>query len=132
MSDEVDFYMQIIMKTWYKFMLWFWWEWPSITKVPKIASLQCFYNISKKSLKWNWFFVCRYTSKFPTNWYQPFGHQSFLQGNAIITAIIISKKKFWIEFILCIQVNVKVSTSWHYRFLWKWPKYEVGNIFSIY
>ena len=27
----------------------FWWVWSSIAKVPKIASLQCLYNIPKKS-----------------------------------------------------------------------------------
>ena len=27
-----------------------WWEWSSILKVPKVTSLQCLYNISKKKL----------------------------------------------------------------------------------
>ena len=31
-----------------KLIVWFWWGWSSIPKVPKIASLQCFLNISKK------------------------------------------------------------------------------------
>ena len=25
------------------------------------------------------------------------------------------------DFIFCLQINMKVSTSWHYRFLQKWP-----------
>ena len=36
----------MIMKTW---RAW-WWEWSSILKVPKVTSLQCLYNISKKKL----------------------------------------------------------------------------------
>ena len=34
------------IKTW---RAW-WWEWSSILKVPKVTSLQCLYNISKKKL----------------------------------------------------------------------------------
>ena len=42
------------------------------------------------------------------------------------------------EFTFCMHVNIKVSTSWYYRFWWKWPdipkylKYEIGNIFAKY
>ena len=31
----------------------------------------------------------------------------------------ISKKKLGMEFIFCMQINIKTSTSWHYRFWWK-------------
>ena len=41
------FCMQVSIKTYYKLILWFWWGWSSISKVPKIASLQCLHNISK-------------------------------------------------------------------------------------
>ena len=37
----------MIMKTWRAWRTW-WWEWSSILKVPKVISLQCLYNISKK------------------------------------------------------------------------------------
>ena len=43
--------MQISMKVCYKLILWFWWGWSSFPKVPKIASWQCLYNISKKELR---------------------------------------------------------------------------------
>ena len=39
------------------------------------------------------------------------------------------------EFIFCMQKNIKVSTSWHYRFRWKWldmskvPKIENWQYF---
>ena len=36
------------MKACYKLIVW---EWSKIPKVPKIASLQCLYSISKKKLK---------------------------------------------------------------------------------
>ena len=53
MSDDVDFLhagkheslLQIDT------MILMGWEWSSIPKVPKIASLQCLYNISKKELE---------------------------------------------------------------------------------
>ena len=35
----------------------------------------------------------------------------------------ISKKKLGMEFILCMQINVKVSTSWLYRFLMEVARY---------
>ena len=31
------------------------------------------------------------------------------------------KKKLGLEFITCMQINMKVPTSWYYRFWWKWP-----------
>ena len=46
----------------------------------------------------------------------------------------ILKKKLGMEFIFCMQKNIKVSTSWHYCFCGQTcPKYlksEVGNIFA--
>ena len=51
-SDAVDFLHtekhESLLQTETKI---FWWGWSSIPKVPKIASLQCLYNISKKKLK---------------------------------------------------------------------------------
>ena len=43
--------MQIGMKACYRLIVWFWWIWSSIPKVPKIATLQCLRNILKKKLK---------------------------------------------------------------------------------
>ena len=48
---EVDFCMQISRKACYKFILWFWWPCSSIPKVPKIASWQFLYNISKEKVR---------------------------------------------------------------------------------
>ena len=45
----------------------FWWVWSSIPKVPKIASLQCLYNISKKKL-WMEFFMKFIKIKISTSW----------------------------------------------------------------
>ena len=41
---KLVFCTQISMKACYKLMVWFWWGWPSIPKVTKIANLQCLYN----------------------------------------------------------------------------------------
>ena len=45
---KLIFCMQVSMKTCYKLILC---RWSRIPKVPKIASLQCLYSISKKNLK---------------------------------------------------------------------------------
>ena len=134
MSDKLIFCMQISMKAWYKLILWFWWGWWRITKVPKITSLQCFYCISKKKVRDEDDFLDEEK------------HQSFLQVNINILGIkffckvmlslligmiilkvlkvtslqylySISKKKLGMEFILCMQINIEVSTSWHFCFL---------------
>ena len=45
----------------------------------------------------------------------------------------ISKKKLGKKLIFCIQMSIKVCTSWDYCFWCKWPKYpkkEVGNLFA--
>ena len=55
------------------------WGWASILKVPKIASLQCVYNISEKKLEMKLIF-CMQINKFPKSLFQHFGHQRFLQG----------------------------------------------------
>ena len=40
----------------------------------------------------------------------------------------ISKKKLVMEFIFCMQINIKVSTSLQYRFWWKCPDmFKVPN-----
>ena len=45
-SKKLMFCMQISMKACYKLIQWFWWGW---SKIPKVASLQCLYKISKKN-----------------------------------------------------------------------------------
>ena len=34
---------------------------------------------------------------------------------------ITQSNKLGIEFIFYMQINIEVSTSWYYRFWWKWP-----------
>ena len=58
-SHEVDFLHAGTYENLLKLILWFWWRWSSISKVPKIASLQCLYNISKKKLVISWYFACK-------------------------------------------------------------------------
>ena len=56
---KLTFCMQVSMKTYYELILWFWWRLSSIYKVPKIASLPCLHNISKKKIGISWLFTCR-------------------------------------------------------------------------
>ena len=144
------------MKVSCKLMLWFWWGYSSISKVLKIASLQCLYNISKKKLEMK--LIILHTDK----------HQSFLQVNfsnlgiKVFYKVILSllmgmikhsqstqSNKFAISFehlkkevrngslFFGKQINIKASTSWHYHFWWKWPdmskapKIGISDIFAM-
>ena len=118
----------------YKLILWFWWGWSRISKATKIASLLCFYSISKKKLEMKLIFCMQISIKitykvistlwapmFPTRWYY---HYWWAWSNILKVLKVtilqrlcnISKKKLEMEFIFCMQINSKVSTSWHYRF----------------
>ena len=44
----------------------------------------------------------------------------------------ISQKKLWMAFILCMQINIKVSTSWYYYFWWKWPHKSIATASLFY
>ena len=44
----------------------------------------------------------------------------------------ISQKKLWMAFIWCMQINIKVSTSWYYYFWWKWPHKSIATAFLFY
>ena len=133
------------MKGYYKLILWFWWGWSSIAKVTKIASLQCLYNTSKKKVDEVFFHTNKYqsflqlisalsASKFPTRWYchssWPWSSISKYSRYQVCNVFTISqKKKLGMEFVFCIQINIKVSTSWQYSFLWKWP--DMSKVPSI-
>ena len=48
-------------------------------------------------------------------------YSQITQKGCIIFTIL-QKKKLGVEFIFSMYINIKVSTSWHYSFLWKWPE----------
>ena len=121
---KLIFCMQVSMKACYKLMVW---EWSRILKVPKIASLQCLHNISKKKKKAEVDFL---DAEFHKSLFQHFRqHLSFLQGwqyyyqwawssvfkllkvTSLQCLCSISKKKLGMEIIFSMQINVKVSTS---------------------
>ena len=58
-------------------------------------------------------------------------HSQSTQSNKFAISLQYLKKKLGMEFIFCMQKNIKVSTSWHYRFRWKWLDMskvpEIGN-----
>ena len=65
-----------------------------------------------------------WTSKFATRWYCHYwwvwlSILKLLKVTSLQYHLNISKKKLGMEFIYCMQINVKVSTSWHYHFWWK-------------
>ena len=129
-----------------KLILRFWWGWSSILKVPKMTSLQCLYNISKMKLEMKLIFSMQISfSKVDFN---TFGIKvSYKVMLSLLMDMIkisqstqvtslqclynISKKKLGMEFIFCLQINIKVPTSWHYRFWWRWPQMskvpEIGS-----
>ena len=62
-------------------------------------------------------------------------HSESTQSNKFVISLQYLKKELGMEFIFCMQKNIKVSTSWHYRFRWKWldmfkvPKIENWQYF---
>ena len=79
----------------------------------------------KRSERWSWFFACRFTSKFPKNLFEHFGHEIFLQGlyyhwcawSSILKSLKVtgsqylynlSKKKLGMEFIFGMEINTKL------------------------
>ena len=135
-SDAVDFCMQISIKTCFKLILWFWCRWLSIPKVPRISSLQCLCNISKKKSEMKLTFCMQinikvsyklistlWASKISTRWY----YHYWWAWSSILKVLKVRilqylynnwKKKLGMEFIFCMQINIKTSTSCHYRFWW--------------
>ena len=137
---KLVFCMQITMKICCKLILWFWCGWSSISKVPKVASLQCLYNISKKKLEMMLIFCKQintkvsdklistlWSSKFLTRWHNhycwPWSSILKVLKVTILKYVYknITKKKLGMEIKhFCVQMNIKVTTSWHYCFSWKW------------
>ena len=126
---KLFFCMYISMKTGHKSILWFWWVWQSIPKVPKIASLQCLYNISRKkklemklifgmniSIKGSYKLISTlWASKFPPRqYYHHWWAWSIILKELKVKSLQylynISKKKLGVDFI------IKGSTSCHYPF----------------
>ena len=132
---KLIFYMQISMKVSYKLILSFFMGMIKHYQSSQNNSFQCLCSISKKKLKIKLIFCVQINIKVPKSWFQHLGHQSFLQVDASVIdghdqvlkitnlqyLCNLSKKTLWLEFIFCMQINIKVSTSWHYDFWWKWP-----------
>ena len=91
--SEVDFLPADKDKVSYKLILWFSWGWSSITKVPKIASLQCLYNISEKKLE---VISCMqinikvWASKFPVRWY----YQNWWAWSSILKVLKVTNLQY--------------------------------------
>ena len=47
-------------------------------------------------------------------------HSQSTQSNKFAISLQYLKKKLGMEFIFCMHINIKVSTSWYFRFWWKW------------
>ena len=48
-------------------------------------------------------------------------HSQSTQSNKFAKSLQYLKKRLGMELIFCMQINIKVSTNWHYRFQWKRP-----------
>ena len=123
---KLTFCMQIRMKSYCKLILWFWWRWSSISKVPKIASLQCLYNISRDEVDF------LHLDKFQSGLQVNFNTCGTKVGYKVILWLLISmmkhsqifqsnnfanfcnmSRKLEMEFIFCMQTITKVSKNWH-------------------
>ena len=56
-------------------------------------------------------------------------HSQITQSNKFAIYLQYLKKNLGMEVIFCMQINIKVSTSWHYQFWWKWP--DMSKVFKI-
>ena len=100
---------------------------------PQIASLQCLYNILKKKLDEVDFLHVDKHQSFQQVDFNNLGikvfykvilsllmgvikHSQITQSNKFAISLQYLKKKLGIEFIFCMQIKIKVSTSWHYHF----------------
>ena len=120
------FCMQVSMNFFCKLVLWFWWGWSNISKVLKTASLQCLYNISKKKLGMKLIFL--HADKHKSDLMSMMKYSQSNQSNKLANLCNIPKRKFGMEYIFCIQINIKGSKSQHYRFWWKQP--DMPKIFK--
>ena len=49
-------------------------------------------------------------------------YQSFQNIKFALPLRCLKKKRLEVKLIFCMQINIKVFTDWHYRFLWKWSE----------
>ena len=85
-----------------------------------IFCLQINIKVSYKLVSTLW------VSKFPTrsyyhNWWALSSILKVREVTSLQCPYNILKKKLGIVLIFCLQINIKVSSSWHYCFWWKWP-----------
>ena len=53
------------------------------------------------------------------------------QSNKFAISLQYLRKKLGMEVLFGMQINVKVSTGWHYPFSWKWPDmFKISKIGS--
>ena len=105
---KLTFCMQKSMKASYILVLWFWWGWSSIPKITKIASLQCLFNISKKLEMKLIFNSLGINVSYKVTLSLLMGiikHSQSIQSLQYLYKI--SKKKLGMEFIFCMQINIK-------------------------
>ena len=133
---QLIFCMQISIKTWFKLIpsFWssscFWWSrCSSIPKIPKIASLQ-FFTISQKEARDKVDLLHADNNQsflqvdLSTKWYYHYSWAFILKVLKVTSRkylYSIWKKKLRMEFIFCMQINIKTAASRYYCFWWKQP-----------
>ena len=110
------FCMQISMKACYKMIAWFWWRWSGIFKVPKIASFQCPYDISKKNWEMKFIISMRINIKILLQ----VAFQHFGLGIKLSYRVILSLLMGLIQ-------HCQSSQSNKYGISWQYLKKEVRN-----
>ena len=133
-SDEIDFLHPDKHKSLLQINTMVLTEMVKYSQSSQNSKLAMYYNISKKKLEMKLLFCMQINVKvsyklfstlwalmFPTSWYYHFwwAWSSIFKVLKVITLQYlynISKKKLGMCFIFCMQINIKVFTSWHYRF----------------
>ena len=140
------FCLQLSMKTYYKLILSFWWGWSSISKVSKTASLQSLQYLKNEVRdEVDFLHADKHQSGLPAD-FNTFSTKASpkvilsllmsmmknfqsTQSNKFSNLCNISEKKLGMEYTCCIQINIKVSKSWHYLFWWKQP--DISKVSKI-
>ena len=137
------FYMQISIKACYKLIPWFWWGQLSIPQVPKIASLQCLYNVfaDKHQSFLQVDLGIKVSYKVMSLLMDMITHSQGNQSNYLYNIFTISQKNEWMKImndvIFYIEINIKFSTTWHYCFWRKRsdmstvPRMGTSNFYNI-
>ena len=108
----------------------FWWRWSNIPNVPKIATLQCLYNISKKKLEIKLIFCMLINIKNSNNldikvsykviWPLSMGMIKHSQSTKRFIQAILMSSRWHKKLNLLIEFSNSTFKKFHFKAYWCW------------